>query len=71
MTERAKRVLQMIAAQNGMKVKDAEQEMMTAIRMAMASPDPQIKARWKQIFPDGKEPDLETFLTFMANNINT
>ena len=44
--------------------------MMEAIRAGMASPDPHAQALWKQICPDGKEPDLDTFLTFMANRVD-
>ena len=33
----------------------------------MASPNPYAQALWKQICTDGKEPDLDTFLSFVAN----
>ena len=36
----------------------------------MASPDPHAQVLWKQISPDGKEPDLDTFLSFMANRVD-
>ena len=71
MTEKTKRIIKNIAAQNGISVKEAEREMMEAIRTAMASPDPRAQALWKQMCPDGKEPDLDTFLTFVANRVNT
>ena len=71
MTEKTKRIIKNIAAQNGISVKEAEREMMEAIRAAMASPDPRAQALWKQMCPDGKEPDLDTFLTFVANRVNT
>lgn len=71
MTEKTKRILETVAAQNGISVKEAEREMMKAIRTAMASPDPRAQALWKQMCPDGKEPDLDTFLTFVANRVNT
>lgn len=67
MTEKTKRIIETVALQNGMTPEQAEYEMMETIRAGMASPDPHAKALWKLIFPDGKEPDLETFLTFMAN----
>lgn len=70
MTKETKKILESIAAQNGITVKEAEREMMDAIRRAMASPDPQARALWKQMCPDGKEPDLDTFLTFVANRVN-
>lgn len=70
MTEKTKRILETVAAQNGITAEEVEHEMMEAIRAAMASPDPHARAMWKQICPDGKEPDLETFLTFMAKWVN-
>ena len=71
MTEKTKRIIKNIADQNGITAKEAEREMMEAIRTAMASPDPRAQALWKQICPDGKEPDLDTFLTLVANHVNT
>ena len=70
MTEKTKRIIEIIALQNGITAEEAEHEMMEAIRAAMASPDPHAQALWKQICPDGKEPDLDTFLAFMAKRVN-
>ena len=62
--------MQIIATQNGTTPEYVEHEMMEAIRAGMASPDPRAQALWKQICPDGKEPDLDTFLCFMASRID-
>ena len=70
MTEKTKRILETIAAQNGTTPEYVEHEMMEAIRAGIASPNPHAQALWKQICPDGKEPDLGTFLTFMANRVD-
>ena len=70
MTESTKRIIEIIAAENGISPEEVEHEMMKAIRAGMASPDPHAQALWKQICPDGKEPDLDTFLTFMANRVD-
>lgn len=70
MTEKTKRILQIIAAEHGVSPEEVEREMMAAIRTGMASPDPHTQALWKQICPDGKEPDLDTFLTFVANRVD-
>ena len=70
MKEKTKRILEIIAIQSGITAKEVEQEMMAAIRSGMASPDPHAQALWKQMCPDGKEPDLDTFLTFMANRVD-
>ena len=59
-----------IAAEQGITPEDVEHEMMEAIRAGMASPDPHAQALWKQICPNGKEPDLDTFLDFMANRVD-
>lgn len=70
MTEKTKRILQIVAAEQGITPEEVEHEMMEAIRAGVASPDPHAQALWKQICPDGKEPDLDTFLTFMANRVD-
>ena len=70
MTERTKRIIATIAAPKGISPEKAEQEMMKAIRAGMASADPHAQALWKQMCPDGKEPDLDTFLGFMADRVN-
>lgn len=70
MTEKTKRILQTIAMQQGITPEEVEHEMMEAIRAGMASPDPHAQALWKQICPDGKEPDLDTFLEFAANRVS-
>ena len=70
MTEKTKRIIEIIAAENGISPEDVEHEMMEAIRAGMASPDPHAQALWKQICPDGKEPDLDTFLSLVANRVD-
>jgi len=70
MTEKTKKILEIIAAENGISPEAVEHEMMEAIRAGMASSDPHAQALWKQICPDRKEPDLDTFLTFMANRLD-
>ena len=70
MTEKTRKILETIAAQNGTTPENVEHELIEAIRAGMASPDPHAQALWKQICPDGKEPDLDTFLTFMANRVD-
>ncbi len=70
MTEKTKRIIETIAIQQGITPEEVEHEMMEAIRAGMASPDPHAQALWKQICPDGKEPDLDTFLSFMATRVD-
>ena len=70
MTEKTRKILETIAAQNGTTPENVEHEMMEAIRAGMASSDPHAQALWKQICPDGKEPDLDTFLDLMADRVD-
>ena len=70
MTEKTKRIIKLIALKEGVSPKEVESKMMEAIRVGMASPDPQTQALWKQVFPEGKEPDLDTFLSFMVERVN-
>ena len=70
MMEKTKRIIATIAAENGISPEEVEHEMMEAIRAGMASPDPHAQALWKQICPDGKEPDLDIFLSFVANRVD-
>ena len=70
MKEKTKRIIAIIAAEQGITPEDVEHEMMEAIRAGMASPDPHAQELWKQIAPDGKEPDLDTFLSFVANRVD-
>ena len=69
MTEKTKRIIATIATEQGITPEEVEHEMMEAIRAGMASPDPHAQALWKQICPDGKEPDLDAFLSFVANHV--
>ena len=70
MTEKTKRIIATIAAEQGITPEEVEHEMMEAIRAGMASPNPHAQALWKQICPDGKEPDLDTFLSFVENRVD-
>ena len=67
MTEKTKMIIQLIAAQEGVSPDYIENEMRKAIREAMTTTDPHAQAMWKQISPDGKEPDLDTFMEFVTN----
>ena len=71
MTEKTRRIIQIIAAKEGTTPKEVEKKMRESIKDAMASSNPQAQALWKQICPDGKEPDLDTFLNFLVGQVNT
>ena len=67
MTEKTKRIIATIAAEQGITPEEVEHEMMEAIRVGMDSPDPHAQALCKQICPDGKEPSIDRFLEFISD----
>lgn len=70
MKERTKRIIAELAARDGVSPEYVEQEMREAIREAMQSTDPKARELWKYLSPDGQEPDLDTFLEFVASGVN-
>ncbi len=69
MTEKTRKILKAVADKNGVTAEQVENEIKKAIRQAMTTTDPKAQALWRQIAPDGNEPDLDTFLEFVANKI--
>lgn len=65
-----KKIIRQIAKENGVTPEQVEADMKEAIRAGMASTDPHAQELWKQIAPDGKEPSLDTFLKFCAEQVN-
>lgn len=70
MKERTKRIVAELAARDGVSPEYVEQEMREAIREAMQSTAPKARELWKYLSPDGQEPDLDTFLEFVASGVN-
>lgn len=66
-----KKIIRQIAKEHGVTPQEVERDMREAIRQAMASTDPQAQAFWKQVAPDGKEPDIGTFLKICANKVHS
>ena len=54
-----------IAAQYGISVSEVTREMRVAIDAAWNNPDPAIRARQRQLFPNGK-PSIEEFIRVIA-----
>ena len=69
-TEKTRKILETVAAQNDTTPQNVEHEMMEAIKAGMASSDPHSQALWKQIASDGNVPSLDTFLAFIANRVD-
>lgn len=69
MTEKTKKIIQAVAAKNGVTPEQVESEIKKAVRLAMASDDPNVQALWKQMAPDGKEPELDAVLDYLINRM--
>ena len=65
-----KEIIRQIAKQHGVTPEQVEADMKEAIRAGMESTDPHAQELWKQIAPDGKEPSLDAFLKFCADQVD-
>lgn len=65
-----KEIIRQIAKQHGVTPEQVEADMKEAIRAGMGSTDPHAQELWKQIAPDGKEPSLDAFLKFCADQVD-
>ena len=65
-----KEIIRQIAKENGVTPEQVEADMMEAIRSGIAITEPHAQELWKQIAPDGKEPSLDTFLKFCAEQVD-
>ncbi|MBQ7048181.1 MAG: hypothetical protein IJN86_04455 [Clostridia bacterium] len=59
-----KKIIRQIAKENGVTPEEVETEMREAIRIGMASVDPEVQKFWNRLAPDGKEPSIDAFLRF-------
>lgn len=62
----AENIIKTIAKQDGVSPEYVKEEMKKAIREAMSSDDPEAIKIWKQITPNGDEPEIAAFLDFCA-----
>ena len=62
----ASAVLDAVATYYGVSRAEVEQEITDAIRQAMQHPDPRVRQRWKDLWPNGTEPSPAEFLTTLA-----
>ena len=69
MNSKTKRIIRQIAMEHGTTPDCVEAEMREAIRKAMDSTDPKAQVLWKQIAPDGREPDIDCFLEFISQRV--
>lgn len=71
MTEKTKKIIEALAVRDGVTPEYVEHEMKEAIRAAMQSDAPQARSLWQQLAPEGNEPDLDTFLAFVTERLDS
>lgn len=62
-----KKIIKQIANKNGVTTSQVRAELREAMKISMASQEPQAKEFWQQISPDGYEPSVDDFLKFCIN----
>lgn len=61
-TEQANQVFGTIAAREGVSVEKVKRDILFAMEVGMANPDPKVKSIWKSIPCGGEKPTPEEFL---------
>jgi predicted lipoprotein len=61
-------IFEQIAAQYGVSVGEVVRDIQTAVDEAWNNPDPAIRARQRELFPNGK-PSVEEFIRVMAEQV--
>ena len=59
-------IIRQIAKKHGVTTAEVKREMCLAIQEAMKSTDPVAREHWNVLSPNGMEPNIEQFLTYMA-----
>ncbi|MBE6811076.1 MAG: hypothetical protein E7521_08500 [Ruminococcaceae bacterium] len=67
---KTKAIIRQIAKEHGVSPEEVKRDMQYAIKEAMKSTDPIARAHWAKISPNGKEPTIEQFLTYVIGQIN-
>ena len=69
---KVQRVLQSMAAQQGVTVLEVRLSIQEAINEAWANSrtDPAAKAAWDEYFPDGRKPSVEAFIAHLGNRLS-
>ena len=65
-----KAIIRQIAKKHGITTAEVKREMRLAIQEAMKSTDPVTREHWNVLSPNGKEPTIEQFLTYMVGQIS-
>ena len=64
-----KAIIRQIAKEHGVTPAEVKRDMQFAIKEAMSSTDPVARKHWKRISPDGSEPSIEQFLTYVVGQV--
>lgn len=64
-----KAIIRQIAKKHGVTTAEVKREMRLAIQEAMKSTDHVAREHWKKISPDGSEPSIEQFLTYVVEQV--
>ena len=59
-----KKIIRQVAKNNGVSKGEVKRNLQEAISIGISSPDPNVKALWKEIAPIGKEPTVDELLNF-------
>ena len=63
-------IIRQIAKKHGVTPAEVKREMQLAIKEAMQSTDPVAREHWNILSPNGKDPTIEQFLTYIAKQIS-
>jgi hypothetical protein len=69
MKRKYSKIIKKIAREKGISPELVYKEMQWAIEDGYNNTDPEVQARWHQLFPDGKMPSPEKLIEILANKI--
>ena len=64
-------IIRQIAKAHGVSPAEVKMEIQFAIQEAMKSDDPVARSHWEKISPNGEEPTIEQFLSYIVNQIKS
>ena len=67
--KKAERVLEQVAAQNGVSVGEVRAAISEAIEAAMKNPEPEVREKWARICKNGKPPSPEETITHFTERV--
>lgn len=64
------RVLEKVAAQNGVDIFEVRREIELAINAGMENSDPVVRDKWKALSPNGHPPSPEELIAYLSKQAN-